>query len=52
MRSWAIYDRGGKFLFNITADTADEALAYARKTERNAWRAELVIDRETRERFY
>lgn len=52
VRSWAIHDRGGKFLFHITASSADEALAFARQTDRTAWKAVLVIDREQRERFY
>lgn len=44
MNKYAIYDQKGNWLYDIHADSPDEAIAEAKKSNRAAYRAELVDD--------
>lgn len=42
MNKYAIYDYQGTYLFDIHASSVDEALAEAKKSSRDAWKATLI----------
>lgn len=49
MTKYAIYDDGGIFLFDLHADSKDEAIAQAKRYNPKAYQAKVLVEEDERD---